>query len=79
MSLSIEGVRPCLISEEAFRQMDELRAFRHFFRQAYSYELRYEKVKIPLDSARRLQGLYQKDIAQFLNVVEKELNSLSCD
>ena len=73
ISLPVEGVRPRLISEEASREMDELRAFRHFFRHAYSYELRYEKIKFPLDSARKLQGIYKRDIAQFLNTVEKEL------
>jgi len=77
LSLCVEGVRPRLISEESYREMDELRAFRHFFRHAYSYELHYEKLKIPLNCARRLQGLYKRDIAQFLNAVEKELNSLS--
>lgn len=73
----MEGVRPRLISEEAYREMDELRAFRHFSRHAYSYELRYEKVKFPMDSARKLQDMYKRDVAQFLNAVEKELNSLS--
>ncbi|MEW6380376.1 MAG: hypothetical protein AB1611_12320 [bacterium] len=79
ITLSVEGLRPPLISNEAYRELDELRAFRYFFRHAYSYELRYEKVKIPLDSARRLKGLYQKDIAQFLDTVEKEIDRPSCD
>ena len=74
ISLSVEGVRPRLISEEAYQELDELRAFRHFFRHAYSYELRYEKIKISLNSARRLKDLYQKDIAQFLETVEKEID-----
>jgi len=73
ISLSIEGVRPRLISEETFKELDELRAFRHFFRHAYSYELHYEKIKIPLDSAKRLKDLYQKDIARFLETIEREL------
>ncbi|MEW5803099.1 MAG: hypothetical protein AB1847_13455 [bacterium] len=67
ISLPVEGVRPRLISEESYRELDDLRAFRHFFRHAYSYALRYEKVKIPMDSARRLQGFYKRDIAQFLD------------
>ena len=73
LSLSIEGVRPALISEKTYKLLDELRAFRHFFRHAYSYELRYEKIVPTLESAYQLKGLYQKDTGQFLNTIEKDL------
>ncbi len=39
MRLSIEGVRPALLAEGAFKLLDSLRAFRHFFGHAYSYKL----------------------------------------
>ncbi len=39
MKISIEGVRPALLSEESFQLLNSLRAFRHFFRHAYSIEL----------------------------------------
>lgn len=71
MSLAIEGVRPALISDESYRELDELRAFRHFFRHAYSYELNYEKIMIPLSSAYRLKEVYKEDISRFLNTVNK--------
>ena len=74
LSLSIEGVRPALISVESRKELDELRAFRHFFRHAYSYELKYEKIITPLESANRLRGLYQQDIDLFLKTIENELN-----
>ncbi|MGA1823111.1 MAG: hypothetical protein ACMUIP_00515 [bacterium] len=73
LSLSIEGVRPALISEESYKELDELRAFRHFFRHAYSYELKYEKIISPLESANKLKNFYQRDIAQFLDTIEKEI------
>ena len=44
MLLTIEGVRPSLLSEKAFRNLDELRSFRHVFRHAYSYGLDDERV-----------------------------------
>ena len=44
MRLTIEGVRPSLLSEKAFRHLDELRSFRHVFRHAYSYGLDEERV-----------------------------------
>ena len=73
LSLSIEGVRPALISEESYKELDELRAFRHFFRHAYFYELKYEKIISPFQSANKLKTLYQKDIGQFLATIEDEL------
>ncbi len=73
MSLAIDGLRPSLISNESYRQLDELRAFRHFFRHAYSYELSYEKIIFPLSSANSLKGIYKQDIYLFLNIIEKEL------
>ena len=44
MLLTIEGVRPSLLSEKSFRHLDELRSFRHVFRHAYSYGLDDERV-----------------------------------
>jgi hypothetical protein len=44
MLLNIEGVRPSLFSEKAFTHLDELRSFRHVFRNAYSYGLDDERV-----------------------------------
>lgn len=44
MLLTIEGVRPALLSEASFRHLDELRGFRHVFRHAYSYGLDDERV-----------------------------------
>ncbi|MDI6735824.1 MAG: hypothetical protein QME42_06480 [bacterium] len=73
MSLAIEGVRPALISDESYRELNELRAFRHFFRHAYSYELNYEKIMISLSSAYRLKQVYKEDISRFLNIINREV------
>lgn len=66
MILSIQGVRPYLISEETFRLLNNLRSFRHFYRHAYSYELDERKVKIVLEDAYRVSELFKKDIKTFL-------------
>jgi len=73
LSLAIEGVRPALISKESYKELAELRAFRHFFRHAYFYELKYEKIISPLQSADKLKSLYEKDISQFFTTIEDEL------
>lgn len=66
MSLQIDGVRPALLSEEAFKILGDLRAFRHFFRHAYAYELKHEKVKPVIQSADKLRVLYKGEIERFL-------------
>jgi len=66
MKLSIEGVRPALLSEESYKLLDSLRAFRHFFRHAYSYELDPKKVALVVEDALKLRGLYQPEIDRFL-------------
>jgi uncharacterized protein YutE (UPF0331/DUF86 family) len=70
MVLTIEGVRPGLLSQESHRLLDNLRAFRHFFRHAYSYELDDRKVRLVLEDANRLKGLYSKEIDHFLDQLE---------
>jgi len=70
MTISIEGIRPRLLSQECFLLLDNLRSFRHLFRHAYSYELDERKVKIVLDDALTLRGICQNDIDAFLNSFE---------
>ncbi len=67
MSLAVKGVRPALISEAACRLLDNLRAFRHFFRHAYTYELDERKLHIVLEDALQLKSLYPQDIQGFLD------------
>ncbi|MFQ5722547.1 MAG: hypothetical protein ACE5GI_08645 [Candidatus Aminicenantales bacterium] len=66
MSIFIKGIRPALLSDEAYRLLDSLRAFRHFFRHAYNYEIELRKVKIVLDDALRLKEIYPGLVKDFL-------------
>ena len=66
MSMSIEGVRPPLLPQQSFALLENLRAFRHFFRHAYSYELDERKVRIVFEDALQLKERYKKDINDFL-------------
>ena len=67
MKLTIEGVRPALLSEESFRLLNSLRSFRHFFRHAYSYELDRRKVFIVLEDALMLKETFKSDLENFLS------------
>ncbi|MBC7218308.1 MAG: hypothetical protein H5U36_09305 [Candidatus Caldatribacterium sp.] len=66
MKLEIEGVRPALISEKSFQLLNSLRAFRHFFRHAYGYELDRRKVSIVLQDALALREVFKSDLEAFL-------------
>ena len=67
MAISIEGVRPRLLSQECFLLLDNVRSFRHLFRHAYSYELDERKLKIVLEDAFTLRRIYPTDVNVFLN------------
>ncbi len=65
MAQPIEGFRPRLFREETFRCLDELRAFRHVFRGAYSVTLDPDRVALVLHKAKELRSLYLHDLEQF--------------
>ncbi len=65
MRLTIEGIRPACISEEAFTLLDELRRFRHFFRHAYLSELDFEKLAHLVEIAEKVRVVFQRDRQQF--------------
>ena len=69
MTLSIEGVRPQLLSQESYILLDNLRSFRHFFRHAYSYEIDVRKVRIVLDDADKLREMFKKNVEIFLEIL----------
>lgn len=66
MKISIEGIRPALLSKTSYKLLDSLRAFRHVFRHAYSYELDQQKVAIIVEDVLKLKDLYQKELDHFL-------------
>ena len=72
MSIDIKGVRPPLLKRETMNWLDELRAFRHVFRHAYSYEIDKKKLQIVLEAAENLRECYKDDVAKFLKVLKEE-------
>ncbi len=71
MTLNIEGVRPRLLSDEAYQCLDELRRFRHLFRNLYTANLDSERLRLVWNEARRLQSLYRADIERFLAYLDQ--------
>lgn len=72
MLLTIEGVRPALLSEKSYQHLDELRGFRHVFRHAYSYGLDDERVIYLLNKVLKEQTKVLGD----LNAFRKKVASL---
>lgn len=66
MVIDIEGVRPPLLKQQTMSWLDELRAFRHVFRHAYSYELDKSKLQLVLEVAEKIEKCYKNDVDKFL-------------
>jgi uncharacterized protein YutE (UPF0331/DUF86 family) len=69
MTLTIEGIRPALISKESAGYLDELRAFRHVFRHAYNIHLDPRKIEENVKKARLVRPLLPRDIQTFLHAL----------
>ena len=65
MLLTIEGVRPALLTEKSFQHLDELRGFRHVFRHAYSYGLDDERVIYLLKKVLKEKTSVLRDLNMF--------------
>ena len=64
MRLTIEGVRPAFLDEQTYLLLDELRAFRHVFRNLYarpidSDRIRLVQKKVPAGVQRFTQSIEQ--------------------
>jgi hypothetical protein len=66
MTLDVQGVRPHCIGNETYECLDELRRFRHLFRNAYVLHFDPDRLTIVLRNAERLERLYRPDIEEFL-------------
>lgn len=65
MTLDIEGLRPHLFRHEVYIRLDELRRFRHLFRNAYTISLDPQRTLLVVAQAQQLKALYKLDIEEF--------------
>jgi hypothetical protein len=70
MTLDIEGIRPHLLSAQAYDSLDELRRFRHVFRSAYRLQLDADRLALVHRKARALEQVYESDIQQFVGFLD---------
>ena len=75
MTLDIPEVRPRVIQEETFLCLDELRRFRHLFRNAYLLRFDPQRLQLLLQDAWKLQETYPQDLNSFLQFLESLLSA----
>ncbi|MGI6284297.1 hypothetical protein SEF58_00610 [Neomoorella humiferrea] len=65
MTLEVPGLRPALLDKETARKLDELRAFRHVFRNIYGFSLDPDKIHQLLEGLPELASSFKKDLYLF--------------
>lgn len=70
MRLDLMPIRPAVIDEAAYEDLDELRRFRHLFRSAYGVELDPQRLQLVLNKTLKLRTVYSQQIAAFLNFLQ---------
>lgn len=67
MTLEVPGVRPPLITRETAQKLDQLRAFRHIFRNIYGFNLSPDKIKELLSRLPEVSGVFKREFNLFVN------------
>ena len=70
MRLDLTPLRPAVIDDTTFDQLNELRRFRHVFRGAYSIELDAERMALVLRKALALRERLPRQIDGFLTFLD---------
>ena len=65
MNVEVPGVRPWVISDDSFLLLDKLRAFRHFIRHGYDYELDPDELKLIQKKLRERFPVLLRDLDRF--------------
>ena len=71
MTLDVMPLRPAVISQESYRSLNELRGFRHLFRNAYLLEFDPVRLEIVWQYAEQLKSRYQVEMTSFLHFLEQ--------
>jgi hypothetical protein len=72
MATSVErpGVRPQILSETAYRQLDEYRAFRHLFRHLYTHQIDPRRIFALMETLEATWKLVREDLVRFVAFLE---------
>lgn len=70
MSLDIPSIRPAVISKPTYQSLDELRGFRHLFRNAYLLHFDPNRLVFATQAAQQLEKSYPQDTSRFLDFLD---------
>jgi hypothetical protein len=72
MAVSVErpGVRPRVLSERAYRQLDEYRAFRHLFRHLYTHQIDPRRIFALMETLEGTWEMVRRDLSHFMAFLE---------
>lgn len=73
MTISIEGLRPRVISDELAADLDEYLAFRHLFRNIYGFELKGDRIDHLVGKFGKVVERFREEIEEFLAFLRKDL------
>lgn len=71
MTLDVKPIRPAVISQKAYICLNELRSFRHLFRNAYLLQLDPDRLNLVLREAMTLESIYEAEMNAFLDFLEQ--------
>lgn len=71
MALDIKGVRPPLISRGVYNKLKLLLNFRHRFRHAYHWELRWAKIRELLCETESVMEGFKKEMEEFMDFLDE--------
>lgn len=71
MKLEIEGYRPAVIDDALYRLLEDLRAFRHVFRNAYSFELDWERERLVARHLEPAAAMLREQVTSFLQRMDE--------
>ncbi|MEW6751170.1 MAG: hypothetical protein AB1505_09355 [Candidatus Latescibacterota bacterium] len=75
MAIDVAGMRPRLLSDQSWDNLDELRRFRHLLRSAYRLQLHGDRLALVLRRAQLLSLSYRSDFDAFLRFLDDMLSA----
>lgn len=65
---SENGIRNEVINEELYSKLKEYATFRHFYRHAYSFQLKWEKMEALVDNINYIWGEVKQSLENFISL-----------
>ncbi len=70
LKLNVPGLRPPVLSQESFENLQALRGFRHVFRHAYDYVLQWDLMQPNVELLPKAHEVFTKDVDRFLEYLQ---------